>query len=213
MNRRPNPSGNRRSTPKVKSGKVQRKNRSKPTQSGPLIKREPPGAGFRHIIRKTDIDRFVRLLPEWEELSDGLNEIILAAGERSTSGWHMPGVVAICAWEHGNIRELNQAFVGEHASLFDRLGILYSWIADEDYEDNGYFMVQYSDDSIRAYQLLHIFLHELGHHHDRMTTRDRRRASRGESFAEVYAYRNESLVYDRYCQEFGFEMNAFKRSQ
>lgn len=207
MNRNSSPRPNRRSTPKVKDGKVQRKNRSRPTRTGPIVRREQPGAGFRHRVRKADIALFVGLLPEWEELSNGLNEIILAAGEDNTAGWHKPGIVAICAWEHGNIRELNREFVGEHAALFDRLGIVYSWVDDLDYEEEGYFMVQYSDDSIRAYQLLHIFLHELGHHHDRMTTKDGRRASRGESFAEAYAYRYESTIFSRYCQAFGLKSN------
>lgn len=207
MNRNLRPRPNRRSTPKVKNGKVQRKNRSRPTRTGPTIRREQPGAGFRHLVRKADIDRFIGLLPEWEELSDGLNEIVLAAGEENTAGWHEPGIVAICAWAHGNIQELSREFVGEHASLFNRLAIRYSWVDDAEYEEMGYFMVQYSDDSIRAYQLLHIFLHELGHHHDRMTTKDRRHASRGESYAEAYAYRHESTIFDRYCEAFGLETN------
>ncbi len=207
MNRNSRPRLNRRSTPKVKNGKVQRKNRSRPTRSGPTIRREQPGAGFRHLVRKTDINRFVSLLPEWEKLSNGLHEIILAAGEENTAGWHKPGSAAICAWEHGDTRELNREFVDEHAGLFDRLGILYSWIDDAEYEENGYYMVQYSDDSIRAYQLLHVFLHELGHHYDRMTTNDRRRARRGESFAEAYAYKHETIIFNRYCQTFGLKSN------
>lgn len=38
-----------------------------------------------------------------------------------------------------------------------------------------------------GFQLLHVLPHELGHHRDRMTTRSRISAARGEPFAERYA--------------------------
>ena len=34
---------------------------------------------------------------------------------------------------------------------------------------------------------MHVFLHELGHHHDLMMTRSRRKTARGERYAEKYA--------------------------
>jgi hypothetical protein len=46
-------------------------------------------------------------------------------------------------------------------------------------------------------------LHELGHHHDRMTTRSRRVGCRGEGYAEGYAWEYERLVWDRYLATFG----------
>jgi len=54
-----------------------------------------------------------------------------------------------------------------------------------------------------AYQLLHIFLHELGHHCDRMSTKSRRDSGRGEPFAEEWAYRYERVLWDRYLETFG----------
>lgn len=207
MNRSFRPQMRRRSTPKVKNGKVQRKNRHLPTRSGPLIRREQPGSGFRHVVRKNDIAKFIGLLPGWDELSVGLHEIILAAGDKNTAGWHRPGVVAICAWEREVHREQNRGFLEDHASLYNRLGIPYTWIDDTEYEDNGYFWVHFTDESIRAYQLLHILLHELGHHHDRMTTKPKIRASRGESFAEQYALKYEAVVFTRYCEAFGFRVS------
>ena len=207
MNRGFRPQVRQRSTPKVKDGKVQRKNRHLPTRSGPLIQREQPGAGFRHVVRKNDIVQFIGLLPDWDELSVGLHEIILAAGDKNTAGWHRPGVVAICAWKREVHREQTKGFLEDHASLYDRLGIPYTWIDDTECEDDGYFWVHFTDESIRAYQLLHILLHELGHHHDRMTTRPKIRASRGESFAEQYALKNEAIVLTRYCEAFGFRVS------
>lgn len=62
-----------------------------------------------------------------------------------------------------------------------------------------------TDSQARAYQLLHIFLHELGHHHDRMTTKRQLSTSRGEPYAEAYARRHEGLIWDRYLKVFGLD--------
>ena len=194
----------RRSTPKVKDGKVQRKNRSQQTRTAPLIRREQPGAGYRHFVRKSDVAKFITLLPQWDDLSVGLTEIILARAEPDTAGWHRPGSVAVCAWERQMPRNLGREFVQEHSQLYDRLGISYVWVADDEYDDAGYFTVEFTVATVRAYQLLHILLHELGHHHDRMTTKPQECASRGESFAEQYALKYEAVVFDRYCEVFDF---------
>jgi hypothetical protein len=51
---------------------------------------------------------------------------------------------------------------------------------------------------------MHVLLHELGHHHDRMTTRSRNEAARGESYAETYANRYADRIWEAYEAEFGF---------
>lgn len=63
--------------------------------------------------------------------------------------------------------------------------------------------VQYSENSMRAFQLMHVLLHELGHHHDRMTTRSQRQSARGDSYAEQYALRYMGEIWDSYITEFG----------
>ena len=49
--------------------------------------------------------------------------------------------------------------------------------------------VRWMESQARAFQLLHILPHELGHHHDCMTTRTQRYAASGEPYAEAYANR------------------------
>jgi hypothetical protein len=91
----------RKTAPKVKSGRVQKKNRWAETtrlDSIPLVERERPGDGYRHLLKVRDIEAFIGLLPEWDELSRGLDRIVLAAGEDGM-GYHELGTVAICAWE------------------------------------------------------------------------------------------------------------------
>ncbi len=51
--------------------------------------------------------------------------------------------------------------------------------------------------------LVHILVHVLGHHHDRMTTRSRKSTARGESFAERYAREHEDEILTRYRDAFG----------
>jgi hypothetical protein len=94
----------RRSTPRVRDGKVQRKNRTAVTphyshtpQPYPAVDRRRPGAGYRHFLTKQHVYRFLAILPDWAELSRGLNAVVLAPGDASCLGWHTPGIVAICA--------------------------------------------------------------------------------------------------------------------
>ncbi|WP_339908839.1 hypothetical protein [Symmachiella dynata] len=190
----------RKSTPKVVDGRAQRKNRSAPTRTAPLIRREQPGKGYRHFVRKRDVLMFVDLLPDWDELSVGLNEIILDSGNQDCSGWQNSGQVAICAWERELISYHDVEFVEQHAELYQRLGIPFA----KDEDDIGpFYHVQFNESTVRAYQLLHVFLHELGHHHDRITNWSQD-ASRGEPYAEAYAFKYEAIVFDRYVEAFGF---------
>ncbi len=190
----------RKSAPKVIDGRTQRKNRSRPTRTAPLIRREQPGAGHRHYLRKNDILKFIDILPDWNEISEGLHEIILAKAEEDTDGWFRPGQVAICACECELVYCVDVEHVQEHAALYRRLGIQYTRDSDE---KGPYYLVEYSPSSRRAFQLLHVFLHELGHHHDWMTSDSSVGADRGESYAEQYAYKNEAVIFDRYVEAFG----------
>jgi hypothetical protein len=65
--------------------------------------------------------------------------------------------------------------------------------SDPDPSVPGHVELRFTEGQARAYQLLHILPHELGHHHDRITTRSRRRSARGEPYAEAYANRVAQL--------------------
>jgi hypothetical protein len=99
--------GNRKSAPQVVKGRVQKKNNwsqsadyyQAPQPRMVVIDRKRPGEGYRHFLNKSDIYRFLELLPDWDRLAVGLNAIVLAPGEWDTAGYHVPGVVHICAWD------------------------------------------------------------------------------------------------------------------
>jgi hypothetical protein len=195
----------RKTAMKVVNGAVQRKNRHAPTpnyyntpQIIPAIDRERPGPGHRHVLKKRDIVDFISILPDWDELSKGLNAILLASVEDDTAGWHMPGIVAICAWQRELWMHCDRDFYEGHRDIFKRLGV-------PSEKSSGGVLCKFSESTVRAYQLLHILLHELGHHHDHMTTRSRKRASRGEGYAERYARAYESVIWERFLEILGLE--------
>lgn len=195
----------RRQTPHVIKGRVQKKHNHSFTPDYNyeavepnlvVVDRQRPGVGYRHVLTRDDVYRFLNLLPEWDEIAVELNAVVLAEGEDGTDGWHSRGVVAVCAWSTELWEEYSCEYYTAHQEIFSRLGIKTEELPD------GYFRCEWTEPAVRAYQLLHILLHELGHHHDRMTTRRRQRTDRGETYAEDYALRHEALLWNAYMREF-----------
>jgi hypothetical protein len=196
---------NRKSTPKVKSGQVQKKNKWVDTPnyySHPpdqlIVEKRRPGKGYRHILSRRDIIKFIGLLPNWEELGVGLNAITLAEGGYGYDGYYGKHVVHVCAWHEDLWVTHCLRYYDDHKELLDRLGVRAVEEAD------GY-LCQYTLSQARAFQLLHILLHELGHHHDRIITPKDKRPNRGESYAEEYAFEYEAIIWDRYIEAFGLD--------
>lgn len=198
----------RKTPPRVKRGKVQRKNRSARTpnyyntpRAMPVIDRLRPGHGYRHVLMKRHVVDFISILPDWAELSRGLNAVVLGPWEPDTAGFHRPGVVTICACDRDLWLEADKRFFQEHRGVYDKLEIEYEKLRD----GSGDYLVKFTEAQMRAYQLVHILLHELGHHHDRITTRSKHSASRGEGYAEKYALRYADVIWDRYREVFHYD--------
>lgn len=95
---------NRKTAPKVRDGKVQKKNRHELTpnywntrQDTLQIDKEKPGKGCQHFLKKRDIEQFLAILPNWDEIDIELDAILLAEGS-GPDGWYDNGVIGICAW-------------------------------------------------------------------------------------------------------------------
>jgi hypothetical protein len=194
----------RKTAPRVVGGRAQRKNRHEltrglvdPTRREPAIARERPGRGYRHLLAQRDVVRFVMLLPDWPALSIGLHAIVLARGRDDADGFHRDGIVAVCAWERDLVRTVTREHYDAHAEVLDRIGVPIEIEADGDVR------CDFTEEAAKAYQLLHILVHELGHHHDRMTTCTKRACARGEPYAESFAREREPLLFDRYARAFG----------
>lgn len=196
----------RKTGTKVRNGKVTRKNRtalsdhySQVRQSETVIDRLRPGDGFKHYLTIADVRRFIEILPDWNELSTGLDAIVLDEGG-DAMGWHWDGVVAVCAWERELTLDWDTVFVDAHAVILDRLGVKREIISDDPDGTWCYF----DETSIKGFQLMHILLHELGHHHDRMTTKSKRSSARGENYAEQYALKHADNLWDAYFGVFNW---------
>ncbi len=196
----------RKTAMKVRDGKVSRKNRTELSshymqlrQDELVIDRQRPGPGHKHYLTIADIKRFIAILPDWEGLSVGLDAVVLATAS-DCMGWCCPGVVAVCAWERDLIGNWDNSFVKEHEPILDRLGVEREVVKCELSFTRCYF----DEASIKGFQLMHILLHELGHHHDRMTNGSRKYASRGEPFAETYALEYADRLWDDYFKEFNW---------
>jgi hypothetical protein len=184
-------------------GKVQRKNNQSLTgdyyiieQRMPVIDRKRPGKGFRHLLKQKDIYDFIGILPDWTELSVGLNAIVLAPGRWTAFGYHVPGVVHVCAWDENIWTELSKEGYEQEREILERLGV-----PCEEIEDG--VLCQFTESTARAHQLLATLLHELGHHHDRMTTKSKVRTARGESYAMAYAKAYSERIWNQYQELFG----------
>ncbi|MBP3957141.1 hypothetical protein J8F10_17900 [Gemmata sp. G18] len=197
----------RKTAPGVRNGRVQKQNNwaLSPgvyynTQTRLVIDRRKPGEGYRHLLLKRDVERFIALIPNWGALAVGLDLVSLDCGRRGCDGWYNRGVLGICAWPKEMSYALDLPWFAEHRRFLARIGARI-----EDGGPGRDVTIHWTDSTARAYQLCHVFLHELGHHADRMHTRMKKdNGPRGEDFAEDYAFDLEREVLERYFGEFGF---------
>ncbi|MGI8922974.1 MAG: hypothetical protein ACR2HJ_02865 [Fimbriimonadales bacterium] len=195
----------RKVTPGVKAGRVRKKNRAElsndyyvHTQPLPVVDRKRPGPGFKHLLTKQHIYDFIEILPDWDELSQGLDAVVLAAGRHDRYGWHVPGVVHVCAWEVGIWERVTIRSFEDDREIMERLHVPIESNDDE-------VILKFTESTARAFLLLDVFLHELGHHHDRITTRSKREAARGEPYAIAYAAEYGARIWRDYVRRFGVE--------
>jgi hypothetical protein len=170
--------------------------------SGYVLDRESPGRSFRHVITKREVQSFVEILPDWMELSHRLERIVLAAPDASFDGayefYHREktGAIFLHAWPDDLWVELSMNYFDEHLEIFKRLEISH---------DRGekHVSVRFTEAQARAFMLLHVFLHELGHHHDRLLQKRKNDSGRGEEYAERFAMNRFNDMFPNYMQVFG----------
>ncbi len=191
-----------RTATKVKDGIVQPKNRNQPTSYiGYVIDRVSPGKGFRHVVSKADIQTFIELLPEWDRYSEWLERIVLAAPSHDSDGMYEffhreeTGAIYLHAWADDLWIEMVMPYFEAHRSIFDRLGVRY------DIEES-LARCYFSEPQARAFSLLHVFLHELGHHFDRIHQKHLG-STKGEEYAERFATSRFETMLQLYKSRFG----------
>jgi hypothetical protein len=193
---------NRRTATKVKDGRVQRKNRHKPTgQNGYVLDRESPGRGFRHVVSKRDIQAFIEIIPDWGRLSKRLERIVLSAAKDGCDAEYFfyhreeTGAIFLRAWHEDLWVELRTDYFDAHEGILARLGVSF----DRREKD---VLCRFTESQARAFILLHVFLHELGHHYDR-TRQKHFGATKGEDYAEKFAVSLFGQLFPEYVRVFG----------
>ena len=191
----------RRTALKVRNGRVLKKNR--PTLSVHqriTILRRSPGLGFRHVVTKEDLLAFLDIIPGWPKYSAGLERIELEAGSDATEGsyafYHREetGGIYLCAWPDSLWVTWDRAHFDYHPQL-QELGVA-SEVKDKTVE------CRFTLAQARAFLLLHVFVHELGHHWQSINRRHHS-TKLDEDFAECFANVRWPELHSRYVQVFG----------
>jgi hypothetical protein len=192
---------NRRTATKVQNGRVQRKNRHRPTgRQGYVIDRESPGRGFRHVLSKRDLQAFIDLIPDWDRLSQCLERIVLGRAN-SCDGEYVfyhreeTSSIFLNAWQEDLWMEIAVEYFDSHKEIFQTLGVSHDKPAKS-------VLCRFTEPQVRAFMLLHVFMHELGHHHDRLQQKHND-AKRGEEYAERFANSRFNQMLPDYIRVFG----------
>jgi hypothetical protein len=199
---------NRRTATNVKGGRVQRKNRHIPTGSIQLmIDRESPGRGFRHVLTKRDLLAFIDIIPDWPRLSDRLERVLLSSCGGDWYGLHEfyhreeTGGIFLHAWDEELWMDVASKFYCDHEEILIKLGVSCTVIR-RDGAIVGDVTCRFTEAQARAFMLLHVFLHELGHHYYQVHQKHRGPGS-GEAYAENFANRRFNQIYPDYVRVFG----------
>ncbi|MFZ5891914.1 MAG: hypothetical protein ACOY0T_12740 [Myxococcota bacterium] len=193
----------RKVTPKVRNGIVLKKHRHQATAAmGFVVDRMSPPRGCRHVVTKRDIHEFTAIIPDWSRLCEGLEGVLLTPRDARVDGWYRfyprerTGRIEIPAWEGDLWVVFGPDYFDEHRTLFDRLAV-----ATESKDDG--VECRFTHAQAKAFLLLHVFLHELGHHVDRLESKQQNSSRRGEPFAEQYANELAAHLWDDYVRVFG----------
>lgn len=188
----------------MRAGRVQKKNNWVADrgdyfawpQSEIRLDRRAPGVGYRHVITVPQLRKFIGLLPSWDEVAVGLDAIVIDAGHDEAMGTYDDGVVFLHAWpaHSGFWFESDHDWNRENEVLLSLLDVKID-------EQDGRVGLLWTEAQARAFMLLDVLPHELGHHHDRMTTRSKR-LGRGEPYAERYAREVLERVWPTYLRHF-----------
>ena len=153
------------------------------------------------MVSKRDLQAFIDIVPEWERFSERLERIVLAGPSDGCDAvyrfYHREetGAIYLNAWREDLWTDMAVAYFECHQDIFDRLGVSYD-------RQEDCVVCRFTEAQARAFVLLHIFMHELGHHYDRIHQKHLG-ASKGEDYAERFANSRFEQLFPAYVRVFG----------
>jgi hypothetical protein len=152
-------------------------------------------------VSKRDVQAFIDIIPDWHRFSERLERIVLAAHSHACDGAHEfyhreeTGAIFLNAWHEDLWIDLTVPYFESHEQIFVTFGVSY---------DRGEDCItcRFTEEQARAFMLLHIFMHELGHHYDRIHQKHRD-SSKGEDCAERFATSRFEQLFPMYVRVFG----------
>jgi hypothetical protein len=192
----------RRTATKVVNGQVTRKSRYDLTgDRGYFIRKEPAARGFTHVVSRNQLREFLKIVPGWPEVADRLDAIVLTGGSTGYFGYHSVfrhsnlAMIALCAWEKNLWKTFGYDFYRDNRRVLDALGV-------DCRMDFHSVTARFTVAQARAFSLLDVFMHELGHHQDWLRRRGRGLPDK-EKIADGYAARHFEQLFPIYCEKFG----------
>jgi hypothetical protein len=134
----------------------------------------------------------------------------------------------LTSWPEEIVQELRVGYHDAHREVFERIGVPCEIVEPAPDTPEGAPVAEavarghepppvpphpfarcwFEPQTARDYLLMHVFLHELGHHQDRRTLRRGARVGRGEDYAEAWAIEREQELWPRYRAAFGRSARA-----
>jgi hypothetical protein len=130
-----------------------------------------------------------------------LERIVLAAPSHDSDGLYEffhreeTGAIYLHAWSEDLWVEMAMPYFEAHRYIFDQIGVRYDVEA-------SLARCYFSESQARAFSLLHVFLHELGHHFDRLHQKHLG-STKGEEYAERFATSRFESLFPLYAATFG----------
>jgi hypothetical protein len=197
----------RKTTPKVKDGRVQRKNRTDESEYLALVDgrqftviKHRARAGYCHVLQLPEVYRFVELIPDWPTISKGLSALALDGygSDEQTDTNYEPGYRSIWMRPFPKTMKTSWArgFHDRHREVLARLGVAPVAAAGNP------VTVTWTASQAKAWQLLHLFLYDLGVHDQFMRGQNPRTEHSNEE-AEDYVFTTAERILPAYERVIG----------
>ena len=201
-------SSGRKTTPKVKDGRVQKKNRTDESEYLALVDgrsftviKHRAKPGYRHVLQLPEVYRFVELIPNWTAVSKGLSALALDAygSDEQTETHYESGYRAIWMrpFPESMQTSWSRSFYERHEEFASRLG------AEALADDGAAVTLSWTVAQAKAWQLLHLFLYDLSVHDQFMRSGHKPRTEHRNATAEEYALETASRILPTYEKALG----------